>query len=502
MPARTLMIQGTASHVGKSVLTAAFCRWLARRGLRVAPFKAQNMALNSAVTAEGGEIGRSQAFQAAACGVEPEVAMNPVLLKPLGGGRVQVIVKGRPYCIAEGYGQPEHAALALEAAAGCLADLRRRFDVVVLEGMGSPAEINLRERDVANMRMAELADAPVLLVGDIERGGVFASLAGTMALLSPSEQGRVGGFLINKFHGDPTVLQPGLEELEQRCGVRTLGVLPWLRGLEVDEEDAVSLADHRPGEPAQVEVVVPRLPGISNFTDLAPLERTPGVRVRYVERPDGWGRADIVLLPGSRTVAADLRWLRETGLAKRIREHARAGGSVIGLCGGYQMLGRAIHDPDGIEGELFVAGLGLLDVETTLEAEKELSRVQGVSLLPGLEDVPAAGYEIHHGRTERGDAPPAFRIEERLGERTEALDGATDAEGRVWGCYLHGLFESPAFLRCFLASWGVVVPETPAVSPTFDRLADWLQAHVDVDAVLRLLNDRGTQESRGYLPDR
>jgi cobyric acid synthase CobQ len=502
---RTLMFQGTASHVGKSVVTAAACRWLARQGLRVAPFKAQNMSLNSAVTADGGEIGRSQAFQAAACGIEPETAMNPMLLKPMAGRRCQVILNGKPYCVTDGYGSAEHVPLALEVAGECLAGLRRRFDVVVIEGMGSPAEINLRERDVANMRTAELADAPVLLIGSIERGGVFAALAGTLELLAPSERARVKGFLINGFHGDPAVLASGCAELEQRYGVPTVGVLPWLPDLRVEEEDGVALAhraasSHSPTLPlsrspgATLDVLVPRLPAISNFTDLAPLEAETGVAVRYIERVADWGAPDLVVLPGSRSVAADLVWLRERGLDRCLREHADAGGWIIGLCGGYQMLGRDIGDPDGVEGgEPVVSGLGLLDVVTTFAPEKTLARAEGTALLPGLEGLPVAGYEIHHGVTERGSSTrPAFRLTAQEGER---LDGAVDASGRIFGTYLHGLFDRfelrAALLGQIAPGWNGPSAESSHLS-VFDRLADWWQAHVDlayVQSLLRLSGD-------------
>lgn len=497
--ARTLMIQGTASHVGKSVLVTALCRCLARRGFRVTPFKAQNMSLNSAVTAEGGEIGRSQAVQAAACGVEPEVAMNPVLLKPMAGGRCQVIVRGRALCVAEGHGDPEHARRSLAVTAECLTDLRRRFDIVVIEGMGSPAEINLRELDAANMRVAELAEAPVLLAGDISRGGVFAALAGTMELLTPEERRRIRGFLINQFHGDPAVLRPGVEELRRRYGVPTLGVLPYLHDLDLDAEDGVSLdaaptgvhglgPRGRPPRSSPLSINVPLFPGIANFTDLGALEREPGVRVRYVASAREWGEPGLVVLPGSRSLAADMAWLRERGLAERVTAHARDGGWVVGLCGGYQMLGQAVLDPEGVEShEGEVSGLGLLDVVTTLAPEKQVARALGECLLPGLERLPVAGYEIHHGMTRRlGDARPALRVVERGGANVDAVDGAVDRRGRVFGTYLHGLFDTEEFRQALLRQLGCVDPfAEPSVDP-FDRLADWFEAHVQVEAILAL----------------
>jgi adenosylcobyric acid synthase len=507
MCAPTLMVQGTASHAGKSVVVAALCRALARRGVRVAPFKAQNMSLNSAVTADGGEIGRSQAFQAEACGIEPEVAMNPILLKPMAGGRCQVILKGQPYAVVEGHGKPEHARLALAVIAESLAELRSRFQVVVLEGMGSPAEINLRERDVANMRTAALAEAPVLLVGDIERGGVFAALAGTMELLNSEDRRRVAGFLINKYHGDPAVLGSGMEELARRYGVPTLGVLPYLPDLRIEEEDAVALGVSSAHGGAATDVVVPRLPGIANFTDLAPLAAEPGVSVRYVTHPAEWGQraqrapggsdppakrapgGALVVLPGTRNTTADLFWLRASGLARRVVEHAAGGGWVIGLCGGYQMLGREIRDPDRVESsDEAVPGLGLLDVATTFAAGKQLARVHGISLVPGLEELPVEGYEIHHGVTTLGPAArPALRLSERLGIAVREADGAVDASGRVFGTYLHGLFDSPAFRRPFLRMLGWEEGEVTASPCVFDRLADWLEAHAAMDRLLALV---------------
>jgi adenosylcobyric acid synthase len=486
MRAKTLMIQGTASHVGKSILVAALCRALTRRGLRVAPFKAQNMSLNSAVTPDGGEIGRSQAFQAEACGIEPDVAMNPILLKPMAVGRCQVILKGQPYAITEGYGHPDHPRRALAIVAECLAALRARFDVVLLEGMGSPAEINLRDRDVANMRTAALAEASVLLVGDIERGGVFAALAGTMELLEPGDRQRVMGFLINKLHGDPEVLTPGIAELEQRYGVPTLGVLPYLPGLRIAEEDAVALDAATPTRPQATDVVVPRLPGIANFTDLAPLAAESGISVRYVTTSAEWGAPAFVVLPGTRNTIADLAWLHETGLANCIIEHAAGGGWLVGLCGGYQMLGQRIDDPEGVESsQQTVAGLGLLEVVTAFAPKKQLTRVRGTSLVPGLEGLPVEGYEIHHGVTRLGKrVKPAVRLCDRLGSAVDESDGAVDPSGRIFGTYLHGLFDSSVFRRELLQRLGWAAAAIPTERNLFERLADWVEAHIAIDPLL------------------
>ncbi|MGV3719430.1 MAG: cobyric acid synthase [Actinomycetota bacterium] len=492
MPGHTLMFQGTASHVGKSVITAAACRWLARQGFRVAPFKAQNMSLNSAVAADGGEIGRSQAFQAEACGIPSETAMNPVLLKPMAGGRCQVILRGRPHRITDGPGDRDDARLGLEVAANCLRDLRARFDVVVLEGMGSPAEINLAGRDMANMAIAGLVEAPGVLVGDIERGGVFAALAGTLELLATEERNRVRGLLINKYYGDRSILTPGADQLQSRYGVPTLGVLPWLRDLRVDEEDAVALESNgRPEATGEVDVLVPRLPGISNFTDVAPLAEEPGVRVRFVELVREWGAPHLVVLPGSRSVAADLHWLRDRGLAARLQGFARDGGRVIGICGGYQMLGRTVLDPSRIESdEPAVDGLGLLNVETTLAPEKVLARVRAVSAVPGLERAELTGYEIHHGETRRLSAlSPALRVTRCEGDG-DSDPGAADASGRIFGCYLHGLFDSREFRHALLRSLGWAgASGEPIKDARFDRLADWFEQHVDTQRVLEMIRE-------------
>ncbi|MBI3910080.1 MAG: cobyric acid synthase [Armatimonadetes bacterium] len=491
MRAQTLMVQGTASHVGKSVIVAALCRALARRGLRVAPFKAQNMSLNSAVTPDGGEIGRSQAFQAEACGILPEVAMNPILLKPMAGGRCQVVVRGQPYATVEGYGDARRASLALAVIAECLAELRSRFDIVLLEGMGSPAEINLRGRDLANMRTAALTGAPVLLVGDIERGGVFAALAGTMALLDPEDRRRVAGFLINKYHGDPAVLAPGIAALARRYATPTLGVLPYLPDLRVAEEDAVALDTVTSSRATGIDIAVPRLPGIANFTDLMPLAAEPGVSVRYITSLAEWGSPALVILPGTRNTVADLAWLRECGLARRVLEHAAGGGWVVGLCGGYQMLGREIRDPHHVESARVPTqsgGLGLLDVATTFAEEKQLCQVRGISLTPGLEGLPVWGYEIHHGVTTLGPgARPAIRLTERWGVAVDETEGAVAAGGAVFGTYLHGIFDAPGFRQPFLRRLGWVGAGGAAPANVFDRLADWLEAHVEMDRLLALV---------------
>ncbi len=507
MAARALMVQGTASHVGKSVITAAFCRLFARAGYRVAPFKAQNMSNNSFVTEAGGEMGRAQVFQAQAAGVAPHVDMNPVLLKPSADTRAQVVVLGQAVNMMD---VPEYHAyqkIAYRAVKGALARLRANYDLVVIEGAGSPAEINLRGRDIVNMKVAALAEAPVLLVGDIERGGVFASLVGTMALLTPTERRRVRGYLINKFRGDASLLATGLEFLEKRTGRPVLGVLPYLFGLPVDEEDAVSL-DADPGQPAaggsaEITFGVIHLPHISNATDFTPLVQSPGVAVRYIDAPSGWGEPDVVILPGTKSTVADYEWLHRQGLAACVQQHTARGGWLIGVCGGYQMLGREVRDEAGVESQRGgaacaplsgVAGLGLLPVETAFEARKQLTQVEAVCRMPGLEGARVRGYEIHQGRTtlEPGTAA-AFEITRVFNAPAGQLDGAHQGPA-AFGTYLHGLFDHTDFRQAYLnrlREHKGLTPLPPHAYDTrpkdFDQLADWLHDYIDVPRLAEIV---------------
>lgn len=490
--ARTLMIQGTASHVGKSVITAAFCRLFARAGYRVAPFKAQNMSNNSFVTREGGEMGRAQVVQAQAAGVEPHVDMNPVLLKPGADTSAQVVVLGQPVSTMDVREYHAYQKMAFEAVKSALARLRRQYDLIVIEGAGSPAEINLRDRDIVNMKVAALADAPVVLVGDIERGGVFASLVGTMALLKPSERRRVRGFIVNKFRGDPGLLDAGFAFLERRTSVPVLGVLPYIFGLSVDEEDAVSLNSQIPNSKSQTLVVgVIHLPHISNATDFAPLAQTPDVAVRYINAPENFDEPDVVILPGTKSTAADYEWLQRQGLADCLRQHAARGGWVIGICGGYQMLGREVRDEAGVESRhSVVAGLGLLSVVTTFEARKQLTQVEAVSVLPGLEGARVRGYEIHQGcTTADAGTPPAFRITRVFDRAASQPDGAGPGMA-LFGTYLHGLFDHSDFRRAYLnrlREHKGFEPLPPHAYDTrrkdFDQLADLLRDHLDLRRV-------------------
>ena len=484
------MVQGTASHVGKSLLCAALCRSFARRGVDVAPFKAQNMALNSCVTPAGEEIARAQCLQARAAGVVPTADMNPLLLKPKGDRVAELIVRGRHLADydAAAY-QREFLPRAGRIVAESLARLGREHELLVIEGAGSPAEVNLMDRDVANMRTARWADAAVLLVGDIERGGIFASLLGTLDLLPSEDRARVAGLVVNKFRGDPDLLGDGLAFLERRSGVPVLGVVPYRRDLDLPQEDSLGL-DRLPRGGA-VTVAVPRLPHMVNFTDLDPLGRD-GVGVVLAERPEELAAADLVLLPGSKNTVADLRYLRETGLAEGIRRARERGSFVLGICGGYQMLGTSLSDPEGVEdapGD--TEGLGLLDAHTVFVPGKRtrpsLARVVGEGeLLAPLRGSEVAGYEIHLGRTRPGAGARAALV-----AAGEAL-GAESADGRVVGTYLHGLLEDRAFRRRLVEVLyrrrGLEPPpeEDPGPDP-LDRWTDLVEGSLDLGRIRALV---------------
>ncbi|MCW2933800.1 MAG: hypothetical protein JWM19_4762 [Actinomycetia bacterium] len=477
-----LLVAGTSSDAGKTVLVAGLCRWLARQGVKVAPFKAQNMALNSAVTADGAEIGRAQAMQAAAAGIEPEAAMNPVLLKPGSETRSQVVLLGQPVADAGALDYQDLKPLLAEAVASSLADLRHRFDVVICEGAGSPAEINLRHRDLANMGLARAAGLPVVIVGDIDRGGLLAAMYGTLAVLEPADQQLIAGFIVNKFRGDPRLLSPGLDMLRSMTGRPTYGVLPWRHDLWLDAEDSLDL-DTRPRVvlPPRgadtLRIAVIRLPRMSNVTDVDPLAAEPGVAVDLVTTPGQLNGADLVILPGTRATVSDLGWLRSTGLAAAIAERAARGLPVLGICGGYQMLAATIEDD--IESRAgTVPGLGLLPATVRFEGRKTLRRPSGNAL-----GEPVSGYEIHHGIV-TVDGGNAF------------LDGCE--AGSVRGITWHGIFESDGFRRAFLrdlaARTGRSFTAAPDVSfaavreRRYDVLADMIDQHLDTAALLKLIN--------------
>lgn len=478
----TLMVQGTTSDAGKSTLVTALCRWLVRQGIAVAPFKPQNMALNSAVTAEGGEIGRAQAVQAQAANLAPHTDMNPVLLKPNSDTGSQVIIHGRAVTTMNAVAYHDYKAIALQAVLASHARLSAAYPVVMVEGAGSPAEINLRANDIANMGFAEAVDCPVLLIADINRGGVFAHLVGTLELLSPSEQARVKGFIINRFRGDIALLQPGLDWLQARTGKPVVGVLPYVMDLHLEAEDGI---DRRQTDKASqvLKVVVPVLPRISNHTDFDPLRLHPQVDLQFVGPGQAIPGADLIILPGSKSVRADLAYLRANGWDTAIARHLRYGGKVLGICGGLQMLGEQVHDPLGLEGPAGSShGLGLLRFSTTLEAEKQLRNVQGRL---SLEDAAVSGYEIHAGVT-RGEAlaQPLVVLDDGR------PDGACSADGQVFGTYLHGLFETPSACGALLRWAGLKDVQTVDYHALrerdIERLADLVEQHLDT-ALLRTL---------------
>lgn len=480
------MIQGTTSDAGKSLMVTGLCRLLARRGYRVAPFKPQNMALNSAVTAEGGEIGRAQAVQAQACGIAPHIDMNPVLLKPNSDTGSQVIIHGQPIGNMDAVGYHAYKQTAKIAVMESFACLQQEYDVVVVEGAGSPAEINLRKHDIANMGFAEAADVPVLLVGDIDRGGVFAQLVGTLALLSESERQRTHGFIINRFRGDVALLQPGLDWLEEETAKPVFGVVPYLQGLHIEAEDSVSAFQPNENREAALQIVVPRLPRISNHTDFDALRHHPQVNLQFVAADEAIPAADLVILPGSKNVRDDLDWLRQQGWEEYLPRHLRYGGKLLGICGGFQMLGSAIHDPDGLESAAgSSSGLGYLTMETTLQGDKQLCQVSGKLC---LNDARIEGYEIHLGRS-HGDAldQPLMQLDEGRNE------GALSTDGLVAGTYLHGLFDHPEACSELLQWAGLSSQQ--AISQDYrqlheqhiDRLADAMQEGLDLDAIWRLM---------------
>ena len=478
----TLMVQGTTSDAGKSTLVTALCRWLRRQGVAVVPFKPQNMALNSAVTAEGGEIGRAQAVQAQAAGLAPHTDMNPILLKPNSDVGAQVIIHGRAVSNMDAVAYHDYKRVAMEAVLVSHRRLSDTYPVVMVEGAGSPAEINLRANDIANMGFAEAVDCPVILIADIDKGGVFAHLVGTLELLSPSEQARVRGFVINRFRGDIALLQPGLDWLEGRTGKPVLGVLPYLMDFHLEAEDAIDLRQSAKAEQT-LKVVVPALPRISNHTDFDPLRLHPQVDLRFVGPGQAIPGADLIILPGSKSVRADLDWLREQGWEAAINRHLRYGGKVLGICGGLQMLGERIADPLGLEGAAGTSdGLGLLALTTELAAQKQLRNVSG-RLFIG--DAEVSGYEIHAGVSHgAGLDRPAVQ----LGDGR--VDGAISADDLVLGTYLHGLFETPQACQALLGWAGLDqaqhVDYHALRERDIERLADLVEAHLDTKLLREL----------------
>ena len=483
--AKNIMIQGTMSNAGKSLLCAGLCRILRQDGYRVAPFKSQNMALNSFITKDGGEMGRAQVVQAEAAGIEPDVRMNPILLKPTTDVGSQVIIAGQVQGnmrAMEYYRRKREYIPAILEAYNSLAS---EYDIIVIEGAGSPAEINLKQEDIVNMGLAKLVDAPVLLVGDIDRGGVFAQLYGTVALLEEDERKRIKGTIVNKFRGDRSILEPGIRILEELCGVPVAGVIPYTH-VDIDDEDSLTERFARTTERKLLDIAVIRLPRISNFTDFAPLERYANVSLRYVERVSDLHSPDMILLPGTKSTIADLKWLRQSGLEAAILKAASAGTLIFGICGGYQMLGRRVSDPDRVEaaGTTEIQGLGLLDMDTVFQGEKVQTQVAGTfdgvtGLLSGLNGMDYTGYEIHMGCSQ---------------EKKPPLQGRSN----VYGSYIHGVFDAPGvsdgILKALCAKKGL---DFSALG-TFDlqeykerqynMLADAVRGGLDMELVYRVIN--------------
>ncbi len=488
---------GTASDVGKSVVVTALCRAFARAGVRVAPFKSQNMSNNAAVCRGGGEIGRAQAVQAEACGLEPTVDMNPVLLKTQSDMISQVVIRGRARFQMGVNDYERYRTEAWPEIVSSYSNLAREFELIVIEGAGGAAEVNLRHRDIVNWKIAELADAPVLLVADIDKGGVFASVVGTIDLLAPEERQRIKGVLINKFRGDLKLLETGLRFLEDRTGIPTIGVLPWQENLGVPQEDAAMLAEiARPAADAPLTIGVIHLPCISNYTDFEALDDEPDVAVHYLSDPAIAPHLDVLVIPGTKSTVADLNWLRTSGWENFLARHRRAGGWVLGVCGGYQMLGRRIIDTVGVESVAAeTIGLGLLEIETIFQGEKITDRIRATHLATNL---PVSGYEIHAGRiTGVPESRALFRLTHRDLSAVNEFEGVTSSEGRVIGTSIHGLFDSTGFRREFLDQVRTSIGLAPLESvgqvdadakrdTSFNQLADALEACVDISRIAAL----------------
>jgi adenosylcobyric acid synthase len=497
--AKTIMIQGTASAVGKSVIAAALCRIFKQDGYRVAPFKAQNMALNSFVTAGGGEIGRAQAVQAEAAGIAPTVDMNPVLLKPTSNSGCQVIVLGKVDKIISAQDYTHFAPSLLKTVEESLERLRAEYEIVVIEGAGSPAEINLKDQEIVNMRIAKASGAPVLLVGDIDKGGVFASLVGTLELLDEDERHYVKGLIINKFRGDVTLLKSAIDFIEKRTGLPMLGVIPYFRDIRIAQEDSVYLDEREKSDTeGGLDIAVIRLPHISNYDDFDPLEEE-GCTMNYITQCFEVGNPHLIILPGTKSTVADLHYLRHSGLANIILDKAKAGTPVVGICGGYQMLGKKILDPQGVESEKKeVDGLGLLNVVTEFATEKSTSQVRArgiatTGLLAGTKGQELNGYEIHMGQTRSEEKTNAFQITETPQGKADYTDGVLNTQGTILGTYMHGLFHNDDFRQTFLNNlrrhWGVAESKggTTAKEQQYDKLAELVRHSLNMPEIYRIM---------------
>lgn len=502
--AKALHVCGTGSGVGKSVIVSALCRILLQDGRKVCPFKAQNMALNSFVTKEGGEMGRAQVTQAEACRIEPHVDMNPILMKPTADKYAQVIVGGKPVANMSALTYIRHKKRLSKCAFDSFDRLSRRYEVIIMEGAGSPAEINLKSHDIVNLKMARYAGAPVVLVGDIDKGGVFASLVGTLELLEKEEREQIKGFIINKFRGDIKLLAPGIDFLEKRTGIKVLGTIPYFHPsgkdcIKISEEDSVSLDNFRSmgrSGRRKLNICVVYLPHISNFTDFDALEREPDVVLRYVKNPEQLNDADVIIMPGTKNTAGDLRYLKESGFAEKIRDVVKSDKSVtlVGVCGGFQMLGARIRDPHRAESrQKETNGLGLLEMETIFGEDKILSQVKAVEASSGSA---VSGYEIHHGKSRyTKNYKPAFNIVKRGRRSVRDADGIVAMNGRVYGTYIHGIFDADTFRRNFLnrvrlkKGWGALSNMTSFnTDRELDKLAGLVRKNIDMKYLYKILN--------------
>jgi adenosylcobyric acid synthase len=498
--ASTLMIQGTASAVGKSVIVTALCRIFKQEGCHVAPFKSQNIALNSFVTEGGGEIGRAQAVQAEAAGIAATVDMNPVLLKPTSNSGCQVIVLGKVDRTVSADDYSNYAPSLLKTVTDSLNRLRQEYDIVVIEGAGSPAEVNLQEREIVNMRIAKASGTPVLLVGDIDKGGVFASLVGTLALLNEDERYYVKGLIINKFRGDVNLLKPALDDIETRTGLPVLGVIPYFKDVRIAQEDSVYLDERKePQNNGDLDIAIVRLPHTANFDEFDSLE-ADGCNVRYINEPSELNNPHLIILPGTKSTTNDAHYLHQSGLADIIRKKAKAGMPIVGICGGYQILGKRILDPHKVEsGETEVAGLGLLNTVTEFSRQKTNRQVKAVvlretGLLAGTSGCEINGYEIHMGQTSVEDKSSPFRVIQTPQGKADYLDGAIDATGMILGTYLHGFFHNDDFRRVFLNNlrryWGLRENNESNVidkNQEYDKLAALVRQNLNLDRIYRIM---------------
>lgn len=501
--AKPVMIQGTASSSGKSLVTAALCRIFHQDGYCVAPFKAQNMSNNSFVTSDGLEMGRAQAVQAFASGINPDVRMNPVLLKPSSDTGSQVVICGKPSFSMDAKAWHESRDLLRNTIKDCYQSLSANYEIIVIEGAGSPAEINLKKNDIVNMGMAKIADAPVIIVGDIDRGGVFASLVGTMMLLDQDEKERVKGFIINKFRGDVNLLKPGLDELEKLTGVPVLGVIPWINH-SIDEEDGVTERFSKKSIVSDIDICIIRLPHISNYTDFIPLECISGVSVRWCDTKDSIGSPDLIIIPGTKATIADLITLKKSGIFESINSFYKNGGTVLGVCGGFQMMGKSILDPYGVESPIdYADGFGLLDMTTTFSKSKMTEQVSAEinkscsSLFANCNKMTVRGYEIHMGHSEFGSSAVPFTSHTIENDTKVRINGIADQSGRALGTYLHGIFDSSEFLTSVIndirISKGLpilkntVIERKLALNKDIDCLADEVRNSIDLRAIYKVM---------------